>query len=278
MPSVNIFNKRLLRESFERAAPYYEQAAHLQREVAGRLLERLDMIRIQPRRIADLGAGTGFCVRDLVSRYGESEVIALDIAPAMLRVAKERGGAPARKDSYVCGDVEAMPLADSCVDLIVTNLTLQWCTDLTKTFPEFQRILRPGGLLLFSTFGPDTLWELRDSWARVDQDIHVNLFSDMHDVGDCLMSCGYRDVVMDVDRMRETFPDMYALMRSLKRIGAHNVNSGRPLALTGKRRLAVLADAYDRHRSGGLLPASYEVIYGHAWAPETPGMAAVAVY
>ncbi len=271
MLTVNVVDKRLLRESFDRAAPYYEDAAILQREVAGRLLERLDFIRIQPRRIADLGAGTGFCIRDLIARYGDSEVIALDLAPAMLREARERRVFPGGQDRYVCGDLEALPLADSCVDLVVTNLTLQWCNDLVLSFLELQRILRPGGLLLFSTFGPDTLWELRDSWAWVDQNIHVNGFVDMHDIGDSLMTCGYRDVVMDVDRMRETFPDIVTLMRSLKRIGAHNVNAGRPRALTGKQRLADLSDAYERHRSEGVLPASYEVIFGHAWAPEVPG-------
>ncbi len=271
-----MFNKRLLRESFNRSAPFYEEAALLQREVSARLLERLELIRLSPQRIVDLGCGTGFCTGYLVNQYRGVDLISLDIAPAMLRVAKDLHDNKGSSVFYVCGDVETLPLARSCMDLIVTNLTLQWCIDLTKTLEEFRRILRPGGLLMFSTFGPDTLWELKDSWAQVDQSVHVNSFLDMHNVGDRLMSCGFRDVVMDVDRMGETFPDLNSLMRGLKSIGAHNVNSGRLLSLTGKRKIDLLQSAYERHRTkDGLLPASYEVVYGHAWAPDLPGVTAV---
>lgn len=272
---ANIINayhldKARIRRSFDRAAPNYDDAAVLQREVAERLLARLDLVRLQPQRILDVGAGTGYCTRALSARYKNAEVVALDIAPAMLQAARGRqtwmqrwrGG-----QRFVCGDAEHLPLAANCVDLIVSNLTVQWCADLDAVFSEFWRILRPGGLLMISTFGPDTLSELRASWAAVDNAAHVSAFTDMHDIGDALVRARYADPVMDVEHFTVTYPDVVALMRDLKRIGAHNAALGRTRGLTGKGRLAVLQAAYEAYRRNGQLPATYEVAYGHAWAP-----------
>jgi malonyl-CoA O-methyltransferase len=153
--------------------------------------------------------------------------------------------------------------------MIFSNLSLQWCNDLGQVLSEFCRVLKPGGLLMFSTFGPDTLKELRESWSKVDQYSHVNAFMDMHDIGDALVRARFANPVMDVERYMLTYPDLDKLMRDLKNIGAHNVMAGRPHGLTGKGRLRRLIAAYEAYRKEGILPASYEIVYGHAWAPET---------
>ena len=258
-------DKSMARRSFEAAAASYDQAAVLQREVGGRLLERLDFMRIEPSRILDLGTGTGQCLAGLFARFRSAEVIALDIARSMLLQARKRGRW-LRRPRCVCGDAERLPFADSRFDLVFSNLTLQWCTDLEATFRELQRVLRPGGLLLFTTLGPDTLRELRDSWRSVDQYPHVNVFLDMHDVGDELLKARFSDPVMDVERLLLTYPDVWKLMRELKQLGAHNVAAGRARGLTGKAHMQRLVEAYEQFRTEGLLPASYEVVHGHAWA------------
>ncbi len=265
-----------VRASFERAAAGYDAAAVLQHEVGRRLLERLEWMRVAPRRVADLGCGTGRGTAGLQARYPEAEVVALDLAEGMLGVARH---SVARSDAtgWVCGDLAALPFAERSVDLLYSNLALQWCLDPAAVFAELRRVLRPGGLLLFTTFGPDTLGELRASWAEVDDRNHVNAFFDLHDLGDALVRARLADPVMDCEHITLTYPDVVALMRDLKAIGAHNVTAGRPRGLTGRRALATLADAYATfRRADGTLPATYEVIYGHAWrAPADSGEASV---
>jgi len=277
MTDVNkntLIDKRLARRAFERAAGTYDDAAVLQNEIGDRLMERLDYIRLQPRRVLDLGSGTGVFTRALIKRYRKADVVALDIAQPMLQRVKQRAGW-LRKPGCVCGDTESLPFADDSFDFIFSNLMLQWCTDLEATFVELRRVLAPGGLLMFTTFGPDTLMELRASWEAVDGYTHVNSFIDLHDVGDSLLHTRWAEPVMDSERITVTYRELRTLMQDLKHIGAHNVTSGRPRGLTGKRRLQRLVEAYEPFREDGVLPASYEVVYGHAWAPvnkhSTPG-------
>lgn len=264
-------DKRLIRASFNRAAEQYDHAAALQREVGNNMLERLDDIRIEPATILDVGAGTGFCAAALARRYPQADIVLLDIAPAMLQYAREkrswRERLFRRRQSAVCGDAEQLPLADNSVDILFSNLTLQWCEDLPATFAEFLRVLKPNGMLLFSSFGPDTLKELRNSWRAVDNSDHVHRFADMHDVGDALLNSGFADPVMDVERYTLTYTDVYQLMRELKTLGAHNVSHARSHALTGRNKLKSMINAYEQYRHEGRLPASYEVVFGHAWAP-----------
>jgi malonyl-CoA O-methyltransferase len=261
-----LINKRLARRAFEKAADTYDEAAVLQNEIGDRLMERLDYIRQQPRRILDLGAGTGMFTRALMKRYRKADVVALDIAKPMLHCVKQRAGW-LRKPGCVCGDSESLPFNDDSFDFIFSNLMLQWCTDLEATFVELRRVLSPGGLLMFTTFGPDTLMELRASWEAVDGYTHVNSFIDLHDVGDSLLHAKWAEPVMDSERITVTYRELRGLMQDLKHIGAHNVTSGRPRGLTGKRHLQQLIEAYEPFREDGVLPASYEVVYGHAWSP-----------
>ena len=259
-------DKHLARCAFERAAATYDAAAVLQNEIGGRLIERLDLIRARPARILDLGAGTGVFTQALLRRYRRADVVALDIAAPMLRRVQGRGGW-FRRPACVCADAERLPFADDSFDFIFSNLMLQWCADLESLFAGLRRVLSPGGLLLFTTFGPDTLKELRASWEAVDGDTHVNVFVDMHDVGDALVQAQWAEPVMDTERLTVTYRELHDLMLDLKRIGAHNVTAGRPRGLTGKRHLQQVTEAYERYRVDGLLPASYEVVYGHAWSP-----------
>lgn len=263
-------DKQLARLAFEKSAAVYDEAAVLQREVASRMLERLDYIRHQPGTILDVGAGTGFCAQQLADRYSGAEIYVLDFAINMLQQARGHAGWWQRfrnRYRFIAGDAEQLPLADGSVDMLVSSLAIQWCNDLDQVFAEFRRVLAPGGMLMFTTFGPDTLKELRASWAAVDAEVHVNRFFDMHDVGDSLMRHGFAEPVMDTEYLTMTYADVMTLMKDLKQIGAHNVTQGRKRHLTGKSQLKRMLGAYEQFRRDGLLPASYEIVYGHAWAP-----------
>lgn len=255
-----------VRASFERAASHYDEHAALQQEVAGRLLERLDLVRAQPARILDIGCGTGFCTRDLAARYPEAEIIGIDIAEAMAHTAARHQGD--LSGAFLVADAEHLPLADNTIDFAISSLSLQWC-DPIRLFAEMRRVLRPGGYLLFSSFGPDSLHELRAAWAEVDDGVHVHQFIDMHDLGDALMHCGFAEPVMDVDMIRLDYPDVLSMLRDLKGIGAHNAARERSRGLTGKDRFARFDAAYTAHALGdGRIPATYEIVYGQAWVPE----------
>ena len=259
-------DKEQARRAFERAAARYDEVAVLQREIGRRMIERLDYVRLEPRVILDAGCGTGITTAELARRYPQAEIVALDFAHGMLRHASGQGGWP-RLPQWVCGDLEALPLAAQSVDLVYSNAVLQWSTDLARTFAELLRVLRPGGLLMFSTFGPDTLAELRAAWAQVDGHSHVSPFADMHDLGDLLVETRFAEPVMDCERLTVTYATVDDLMRDLKLLGAHNVTAGRARGLTGRRRIEAMRAAYERFRSDGRLPATYEVVYGHAWGP-----------
>ena len=260
-----LIDKQQARRAFSRAAPHYDEVAALQREIAGRMLDRLAYIRHDPKRVLDVGAGTGEATLALAKCYPQAQVVALDFALPMLQQTRQRpGDSPPH---CLCGDAERLPLADGSVDMIFSSATLQWCNDLRGTFREFLRVLRPNGMLLFSTFGPDTLMELRASWAAVDGGSHVSPFVDMHHIGDAMLEAGMAEPVVDVDRLQVTYADVASLMRDLKTLGAHNVTRDRQRGLTGKGRLRAMYQAYEKFRRNDRLPASYEVVYGHAWAP-----------
>jgi malonyl-CoA O-methyltransferase len=264
-----------VRRSFGRAAHGYDAAAVLQARVRAQLLERLEVVRLEPAAVLDLGAGTGHASLALKRRYRSCQVVALDLAEGMLREASRRQTL-LRRFRSVCANAAALPLRDASVDLVFSNLMLQWCNDPDAVFRECRRVLRPGGLLTFTTFGPDTLVELRRAWAAADGHTHVNRFIDMHDLGDALVRGGFAEPVLDVERFTLTYARVRDLMRDLKSVGAHNANAGRPKGLTGRGALERMTAAYEEQRRDDRLPATYEVIYGQAWAPLQPSRARTA--
>ena len=260
-------DRKLLQRAFERAAASHDRAAFLHREVGQRLLERLDLIKLRPETILDVGCGVGQITAALLKKYRKARVIGLERAPAMVALARKR--APWLRTLHgVAAEPEALPLPAASCDLIFSNLALPWALDLDRVFAEFRQVLKPGGALFFTTVGPDTLSELRRSWAVADGYNHVNAFFDMHDIGDALLRARLAEPVMDVERLTLTYPDVDRLMRDLKALGAGNVTFGRPRSLTGKGRLEAMRAAYEQwRRTNGLLPVTCEVVYGHAWGP-----------
>jgi malonyl-CoA O-methyltransferase len=251
-----------VRRAFNAAAHTYGEAAVLQAEVRARLLERLEAVAVDPARVLDAGAGTGLAAPGLAARFPGAGLVLLDLADGMLREANDQGLAA------VCADAAELPFRPGAFGLVFSNLMLQWAPDLDRVLGEFRRVLTGGGLLVFSTFGPDTLAELRAAWAGADGYTHVNRFIDMHDVGDALIRSGFAEPVLDLEHFTLTYPDLRALMGDLKAIGARNVTAGRRRGLTGRGRLAAAEREYERWRRDGRLVSTWEVIYGIAWVPE----------
>jgi len=256
------------RRSFNRAAGSYDHHAVLQREVESRLLERIEFQRIETRLILDLGCGTGSASHSLAARFQQAELIALDWAIAMLTHTGTQGS-PERDVGIrrLCADMHSLPIASRSVDLVFSNLALQWAYDLPAIFCEFRRIMKPGAMLAFSCYGPDTLYELKHAWQAVDDLPHVNDHPDMHNIGDELMTAGFSEPVMDAERLTLEYPDVLSLMRELKGLGAHNVARHRQRSLTGKGSIRKMIEAYQQFCRNDRYPASFEVIYGAAFAP-----------
>ena len=266
-------DKRLLRRSFEQAAAGYDAAAVLQNEICRRMLERLEYIKLDPVTIVDAGSGTGNAIAGLAARFPGARIVALDLALAMAQQARARRPGWRRRLRWrggiaaVCGDIELLPFATAAADLVWSNLALQWVNTPRRAFGEMHRALKSGGLLMFSSLGPDTLKELRAAFQGADDRIHVHRFIDMHDVGDMLLAAGFADPVMDMEYVTLTYGETRELMRDLKAIGAHNASRGRPEGLSGKSLLARATRNYEAFRRDGRLPATFEIIYGHAWKP-----------
>lgn len=264
------FDRDQVRRAFGRAAAGYAEHAVLQHEVEDRLLERLDFVTTPPQRVLDLGCGPGRASGHLRKRWRKADIIAMDLALPMLQQAR-REGSWLRPLARVCADARQLPLADNSIDVLFSSLCIQWIVDLPALFDEFRRVLRPDGFLALSTFGPMTLRELRAAWADVDRAPHVSQFADIQRVGDALLAAGFRDPVLDGEDITLTYADAGALMRDLKAIGATNADTYRRRGLTGKSRLKAVAEAYEEYRrDDGRLPATYEVLYAHAWGPR-PG-------
>jgi malonyl-CoA O-methyltransferase len=280
VPDPHDVDPRAVRRGFARASSTYDESAVLQHEIGVRMAERLDYVKLVPSTILDAGCGTGDAVGDLCVRYPRARVVALDIALPMVVAA--RGRARARRTAFrrllapfasrstiepafVCGDINELPLPGGRFDLVWSNLALQWINDLPRTFAELRRVLNAGGLLSFTTFGPDTLREVRAAFEGVDQSTHTSRFVDMHDIGDMLLHAGFADPVMDMEHLTLTYETPDALLRELKAIGATNRTRGRPHGLMGRARFTRAMAGLERLRRDGRIPATFEVVYGHAW-------------
>jgi len=253
------------RRAFSRASATYEAAAVLQGEVRDLLLERLELTDLEPRLVLDAGAGTGLGGRALKRRYPKARVLAVDSAPGMLYAAGARGSWW-RPLSRICADAARLPLPDASVDLVFSNFMLPW-GDPERVLAEFRRVLAPRGFLTFTSLGPDTLRELRAAWASVDSCPRVHTFIDMHDLGDALVRSGFAEPVLDVERYTLEYADVSRLAADLKAVGEVNALAGRSKGLTSPRKFGAMRAAYEAQRRNGRLPATYEVVFGQAWAP-----------
>ena len=263
-------DKARVRASFDRAAQTYDAAAILQKLVRTEMLSRLDLVKIKPQVILDAGCGTGHGSFALQKKFSSAQVVSLDIALGMLQKTQQQQpllNKIFKQKNLICADIEHLPIASSSLGMVWSNLALQWCNDLDGAFNQIARVLLPNGLLMFSTFGPDTLKELRA--ATNNGNTHVSRFIDMHDIGDALTRAGFSAPVLDVEHYTLTYDDVKAVMRDLKAIGAHNATEGRARGLQGRGFLQQLAQNYEQFRVNGKLPATFEVVYGHAWKAET---------
>ena len=248
----------------------------MQKLVREEMLSRLDLVSMQPSGILDAGCGTGHASQALMQKYPKAQLVSLDLAMGMLFKAQAMNTSLKNrikqtlgfnKQHLLCADIEQLPLADASLELVWSNLAIQWCNDLDAAFTEMHRVLHTDGLLMFSTLGPDTLKELRAASRTDGEHVHVSRFIDMHDIGDALVRAGFAAPVLDVEHITLTYDDVMAVMRDLKSIGAHNAAEGRSRGLQGRGFLKQLTENYERFRKDGKLPATFEVIYGHAWKP-----------
>lgn len=262
-------DKARVRASFDRAAETYDAAAVLQKLVRDEMFDRLGLIKVSPHTILDAGCGTGHGSVQLQKRFRSAQIFSLDLALSMLQktyVLQSWLSKLLGHKRLVCADIENLPVADNSMDIVWSNLALQWCNDLDQSFTEISRVLKPNSLFIFSTFGPDTLKELRT--ASNNGKTHVSRFIDMHDIGDALTRNGFSAPVLDVERYTLTYDDVKSVMTDLKSIGANNATQGRGRGLTGKSFFKQLTAQYEQFRVDGKLPATFEVIYGHAWTSE----------
>jgi len=264
MPKIDFrhtqLEKNSLRSAFGRAAKNYDDWADLQRRVGDNLLCKVNEYSVSLPTILDLGSGTGYCAKRLSEHC--DKLIALDIAHGML--AQQRLGGIANV-TYICGDAESLPLQTASVDMVFSNLAIQWCQGLENLFAEIKRVLRPGGQFLFSSFGPQTLCELRDAWAEVDRMSHVNEFIPLSLIHEVMHRSGFIEIELKSEKISIDYRDVLQLMRELKGIGAHNVTRRRPRGLTGKKKLDRMMNAYARQMPGSSCIATFELYYGSAY-------------
>lgn len=257
--------KQLVARSFGAAAESYDGVATLQRSVARMLLEKAGAPAGE-LQVLDVGAGTGYCSAALQERYPKARVLALDIAEGMLRRARGRFSGPC-----VVGDAEALPFATDSADLVFSNLAIQWCGCPAAAFGEFRRVLRPGGRLVFATFGPMTLTELRQAWAQADDRTHVNDFVGVSRLREGLASAGFVGIDVQSSPRRVAYADVMSLMRELKGLGARNLTARRPRHLLGKGALARMMAAYPRTTGGSAIEATFDIMTGTALCADGRG-------
>lgn len=256
---------------FDRAGATFDNADVVHSEARRRLLERLQLVRLEPACIVDLGSATGKGAAELAAAFPEARIVAVDRSLAMLERARARCAGVAV--AAVAGDAERLPLPDNSVDLIFANLLLPWCAP-DIVFGEMARVLREGGLATFTTVGPDTLAEVRRAWGHIDDAIHVHGFIDMHDIGDLAVRAGLTEPVMDVDTLQVTYRDTASLAADLRACGAANVAAGRRTTLTGRKRWSEFRDALEATRHDGRFAVTVELIFGQAWGDAAGGIRA----
>ncbi|SFR55811.1 malonyl-CoA O-methyltransferase [Thiomicrospira sp. ALE5] len=277
-----MINRQHVKHHFSRAASTYDEAAVIQRQVAKDMAERTLLLKSSKENVLELGCGTGLLTEQLCQHYPDAKITAVDLSAQMLLQSKLRlatksakwrfWSVPRLPVEWVQADAYSLPFADASFDMLVSNFMLQWCEDLDKVFTEMRRVIRPGGALMFSTFGPDTLKELRQAWLSVEgESAHrrFNDFIDMHDIGDALIRNGFGQPVMDVDLLQLVYDKPINVLKDLKLLGATNAaaTESQSSGLLGRKTLSKVLAAYEAETSHlGQVAASFEVVQGHAWA------------
>lgn len=255
-----MLDQETIRRGFERAAPGFDEQDFLNREIRGRLLERLHAVSVEPSAVLDLGAGTGAALPELRARFPDAAILQIDITHAMLNA----GGASERG---ICADAARLPLADGSVDVIFSNLMLHHCPDPAGALAEARRVLGHPGVLLFTTFGPNSLLELGRAWATADRYSHIAPFADMHNVGDALVRAGFTEPVIDAQALTITYRRFENLVEDLRNAGSANATEQRNRGLTGRGAAERLrAACYAQADANGHIPITIEVVFGIAWA------------
>jgi malonyl-CoA O-methyltransferase len=263
-------DRALVRSHFSDSARSADSSDFLAREVSQRMAERLDYIRIEPQHILDLGCGTGRDLPALARRYPHATRIGIDFATPLLTLAQQQSSfmqrllATRRVPRLICADAEALPLQRASMQMVWSNLMLNWLHEPMPALREMHRVLAIDGLLMFSTLGPDTLRELREALPG-NAGERVHRFIDMHDLGDCLLRAGFAEPVMDMEVITLTYTALDDLLRDLCQAGASNASAMRPRSLSGKIGWQRARETYERLRKDGRLPATFEIVYGHAW-------------
>ena len=266
-------NLQTIRLAFERIAERYDHHAALEQEVCSRLLERTAFNRRTPAQVLDLGCGTGAGSAKLKQIFRKAQVTGLDTSMGMLSRLRRRSGMlkPIRG---VCGDMGSLPFATRCADMLFSNLATYWCPDPMAMFSEFRRVLRPDGMLLFSTLGPETLRELKAVWTGVDEQVELPEFPDLMEIGNALMAAGFREPVMDMEVITLSYPDLPSMLEELEATGNALLVRGWDRRLGAE---SALEQAYSAFGPDGKYPLSFEIIYGVAFGPQdgqpvkTPG-------
>lgn len=272
--SANFVDRRQVARRFSKVAASYGEADFFAREVDRRMQERLDYVKIEPQRILDLGCSRGASFPALAARYPSAQLVGLDVSPAMLDTGREQrvgwqrwlGLGKQAGPLRLAADAANLPLKSRSTALVWSNLLLHWLDDPLPALAEAHRVLEVGGLLMFSTLGPDSLRELRAAFA--DGYAHTQRFIDMHDLGDMLVGCGFADPVMDMEVITLTYDDLDDMFAELRAAGSGCAMKARRHGLTGRGSLGAARAAYEAMRRDGKLPATFEVVYGHAWKVE----------
>ena len=266
-----MIDKEYKRKVFNRYAKTYDQFSILQDKISDNLFERLDLIKLKPNLILDLGCGTGRNGKILKERYRNMRLVNYDFSENMLLEARKKQKIffdqilNVKKSDFVCGDIEELSFSDETFDIIWSTSSLQWCNNLSNTFKKIRSILKPGGLFIFSTFGPNTLFELKNITEKLSHYQKTNDFIGMHNIENMLTSEGFSNLVIDSEEFCLTYKNINKLFLDLKNIGATSGFEDKKNGLSGKSFLKLIIDGYKQYSYDGIFPVTYEAIYGHAW-------------
>lgn len=266
-----MINKNIKKKNFDRAASTYDEYAVLQNEIINNLIERLELLKINPKIGLELGCGTGHAGKLLQKKFNKLSLINYDISEVMIEFAKKKHSSNImsflsnKRNFYICGDIDFLPFEKESFDFIWTSSALQWSSNLESSITQIQSLLKPGGLFIFSTFGPGTLKELGAITQKIFSETTLNYFYDLHDIGDMLLNKGYKDPVLDIENFVLTYEDPKNLLIDLRKIGATAGPLKKTNRFLGKSFLDMYFLEYGKYKQNNLYPASYEVIYGHAW-------------